>query len=118
MRGLGLDIAGHLGVDDLSLAVRVERHAAVLAELGLGELGPQSHFRYADLAQHLADLLERRRLVVVALGAEQGPDDAVRIFVGVFVDAVPDPVLACAYCAEGHHTGTTLGTLDDQRWTQ
>src|SRR5690606_38307471 len=55
VRRFGLDVARQLRVHDLTLAVRIERHAAVLAELGFVELGPDADLSDTDLAQHLAN---------------------------------------------------------------
>src|SRR5690606_3529403 len=83
VRRFRLDVARHFRVHDLTLAVRIERDAAVLAEFGLVELGPDAHLSDTDLAQYLANLLDGRRLVLLALGAEQRPDDTVRDLVAV-----------------------------------
>lgn len=47
---LRLHVPRHLGVNDLALAVRVQRNAAVVAELRLAQVAPQPDFGDADLA--------------------------------------------------------------------
>ena len=80
MRGLGLDIFGHVGMHDLALDVGIERAGAVFAEFRLVQIRPDPDLGDTSLAQRGLDEVERRGFVRFGLGAGVWTSDIGRAF--------------------------------------